>query len=81
MYTGKKRSIILRRPLQRLYPLEINAPPETSSEDPSEPESCSTAVEPEAMPAVQGPVEELSSRPKRSAAVRAQDRILAQRFY
>ena len=81
VYTGKKRPIILRRPLQRLYPLEINAPPETSSEDPSEPESCSTAMEPEATPAVRGPVEELSLRPKRSAAVHAQDRIMAQRFY
>ena len=67
VYTGKKKPIILRRPVQRLYPLELNEPPEIVDEDDTELDKDKTSCE--------------NPKPKRSAAIQAQDRIIAQTFY
>ena len=67
VYTGKKKPIILRRPVQRLYPLELNEPPEVVDEDDTELDKDKTSCE--------------NPKQKRSAAIQAQDRIMAQTFY
>ena len=78
VYTGRKQPIILRRPVQRLYPLEINCSPSDSSDIPSETEDQSTPIVTSPPP---NRADGTPLRPRRSAAVRAQDSIMAQGFY
>ena len=72
-------TIVLNRPIQHLYPLEVSGP----SSDTSEQDSETTAGDP-ADDSV-NPDARLSDgrclRPQRSAAIRARDRIIAQSIY
>ena len=73
VYTGGKRSKLFRRPVQLLYPVEISSriEPSSPSNEVVEPEDTQPAED-------SAPEETLSCRPKRSAALRARDRVLAQ---
>ena len=85
VYTGRKRPIVLHRPVQRLYPLEINDRTD-ATEDPGggqETSQGSTAQQQITKESSSLSLEEPTKvsqpkRPKRLAAIEAQDRIIAQ---
>ena len=69
------RTSTLRRPVPKLYPLEINC-----EESPTESEAPNESIEDNSEPTVQSnPLlsHTVQSRPKRAAAIEARDKILA----
>ena len=82
VYTGQRKSKLLRRPLQRLYPIEVgesapavNTPAREGEvvEGPKDDE-----LEQERLRNIDSQTEGESRRPRRIAAVKARDKILAQ---
>ena len=88
VYTGRKHSKLLRRPVQKLYPLEIRSTEDSMEfrsadetqglEERNEAVSISELSQPkEAM----NKLSEDDRKPRRTAAVKAKDRILAQSYH
>ena len=82
VYTGQRKSKLLRRPLQRLYPIKVgesapavNTPAREGEveEGPKDDE-----LEQKRLRNIDSQTESESRRPRRIAAVKARDKILAQ---
>ena len=71
VFTGGKKSKTIRRPVQRLYPIEISRQTSTATEDDSPTQTATPTTQSE---------DNVSQRRKstRGAALEARDRIVAQ---
>ena len=76
VHLSGQRSVLLKRPIQRLYPLEVRAPEEALSSEPSIGVDTSTTRPRERAHESGSAVQPIRiPRPKRQAFIRAQDKI------